>query len=118
MCVSTSTETCAKSGEDHFWTLSDASSSAFLRRLTSSGDSFFDEGAETEEEEDANRLLLLLLSKKSGGGDDDDDDDDDDDEDIARIRVGEKRSSLTKIGDLVVVVVCIASILVAHEKQR
>jgi len=87
-----------------------------LRRLTSSGDSFFDEGAETEEEEDANRLLLLL-SKKSGGGDDDDDDDDDD-EDIARIRVGEKRSSLTKIGDLVVVVVCIASILVAHEKQR
>ena len=116
MCVSTSTETCAKSGEDHFWTLSDASSSAFLRRLTSSGDSFFDEGAETEEEEDANRLLLLL-SKKSGGGDDDDDDDDDD-EDIARIRVGEKRSSLTKIGDLVVVVVCIASILVAHEKQR
>ena len=117
MCVSTSTETCAKSGEDHFWTLSDASSSAFLRRLTSSGDSFFDEGAETEEEEDANRLLLLL-SKKSGGGGDDDDDDDDD-EDIARIRVGEKRSSLTKIGDLVVVVVvCIASILVAHEKQR
>jgi len=117
LCVSTSTETCAKSGEDHFWTLSDASSSAFLRRLTSSGDSFFDEGAETEEEEDANRLLLLL-SKKSGGGDDDDDDDDDD-EDIARIRVGEKRSSLTKIGDLVVVVVvCIASILVAHEKQR
>jgi len=116
LCVSTSTETCAKSGEDHFWTLSDASSSAFLRRLTSSGDSFFDEGAETEEEEDANRLLLLL-SKKSGGGGDDDDDDDDD-EDIARIRVGEKRSSLTKIGDLVVVVVCIASILVAHEKQR
>lgn len=109
MCVSTSTETCAKSGEDHFWTLSDASSSAFLRRLTSSGDSFFD-----DEEEDANRRLLLL-SKKSG-----DDDDDDDDEDIARIRVGEKRSSLTKIGDLVVVVVVvrIASILLAHEKQR
>ena len=77
-----------------------------MRRLTSSGDSFFD-----DEEEDANRRLILL-SKKSG------DDDDDDDEDIARIRVGEKRSSLTKIGDLVVVVVCIASILVAHEKQR